>query len=50
VEIPQYIVPKYETEDGIGSLERVLMPESFQKELDDVNVEIEGNGLAIMAE
>ena len=49
VEIPQYIVPKYESDDGIGSLERVLMPKSFQKELDDVNFAIEGNGLAITA-
>jgi hypothetical protein len=50
VEIPQYIVRGYGIEDGIGSLERVLMPKLFQKELDDVNNEIEGNGLDITAE
>lgn len=50
VEIPQYIIPKYESDDGIGSLERMLMPKSFQKKLDDVNFGIEGNGLAITTE
>jgi hypothetical protein len=47
VEIPQYIIPKYEDDDGIGSLERLLIPKLFQKELDDVNFGVEGNGLAI---
>jgi hypothetical protein len=49
VEIPQYIVPKYEADDGIGSLERLLMPEEYQNELDAVNFGVEGNGLAITA-
>jgi hypothetical protein len=49
VEIPQYIVPKYESDDGIGSLERLLMPEDYLKELDKVNFGVEGNGLAITA-
>jgi hypothetical protein len=49
VEIPQYIVPKYKAEDGIGSLERLLMPKEYQDDLDAVNFGVEGNGLAITA-
>jgi hypothetical protein len=44
-EIPQYVIPKYNDEDGIGSLERVLMPDAYMAILDEANSKIEGNGL-----
>lgn len=50
VKIPQYIIPKYKTDDGIGSLERLLIPDEYMEELDKVNFGVQGNGLAIKTE
>jgi hypothetical protein len=44
-EIPQYVIPKYSNEDGIGSLERLLVPDAYLAILDEANKEITGNGL-----
>lgn len=45
VEIPQYVIPNHNDEDGIGSLERLLVPEAYLEILDKANEGIHGNGL-----
>ena len=48
--IPQYIIHAYEDDDGIGSLERLLVPAPYQRKLDIANDGVKGCGLKIVAE
>ncbi|TAQ87103.1 hypothetical protein B7494_g4572 [Chlorociboria aeruginascens] len=41
VQIDEYVVPNYGSSDGIGSLERLLIPLKVQKELDEGNRNVE---------